>query len=247
MVFVDLFGVEVYNFPSSSLPPGTNGSSKQKFAVAQQQGVMEKIQKDFEEGLIPRGDWRKGEIELLSLQTLIVNRFWHEAIWNVLFRSKDGKEGVQGTYRWIEWNVGVDSGAAVFAMNESNDVVLINNYRHASREWRIELPRGIIKQGETAENCAWRESLEEVGIHGGEVVNLGKIEPDSGLARMTPSIILMKNVKIDSSRVRRDVSESIAGHICVPLAEVKRMIIKGEIIDGYLISALGKLYAHDLI
>jgi len=59
-------------------------------------------------------------------------------------------------------------------------LVLCENYRHAPRDWRIEIPRGFVDAGEHPEQSARRELEEEYGITPGEISYLGTMNPDTG-------------------------------------------------------------------
>ena len=49
----------------------------------------------------------------------------------------------------------------VFALTEEGQVVMVKQYRHGIREISIELPGGVIDEGETPEEAARRELMEE--------------------------------------------------------------------------------------
>lgn len=56
----------------------------------------------------------------------------------------------------------------VIAITRQGEFVMINQYRHAAGETRYELVAGCCEEGETAEQSARRELLEEAGYGGGE-------------------------------------------------------------------------------
>ena len=60
-------------------------------------------------------------------------------------------------------------------------IVVNCNYRHATRSWEIELPRGGLLPNESIEQAAKRETLEETGMVVDEIILLGEMLSDTGL------------------------------------------------------------------
>lgn len=56
----------------------------------------------------------------------------------------------------------------VIAITREGDFVMISQYRHGLGQTHYELVAGVIEEGETAEQSARRELLEEAGYGGGE-------------------------------------------------------------------------------
>lgn len=75
--------------------------------------------------------------------------------------------------------------AAVVAVTEDGRVPLVRQFRPAVDEWTLELPSGLVDDGETAEEAARRELREETGHEADEFVDLGCFHLDSG--RMSTS------------------------------------------------------------
>jgi 8-oxo-dGTP pyrophosphatase MutT (NUDIX family) len=46
----------------------------------------------------------------------------------------------------------------------SGQIILVLNFRHPTRSWKLELPRGGMQSGETQEEAALRELKEETGF-----------------------------------------------------------------------------------
>lgn len=63
----------------------------------------------------------------------------------------------------------------VFALTEDNKVILVKQYRHALGQVGIEVPGGVIDEGETPEEACKRELLEETGYQFEQFHYLGKI------------------------------------------------------------------------
>src|SRR6476620_6563732 len=63
----------------------------------------------------------------------------------------------------------------VLALTEDNKVVLVKQYRHALGQVGMEVPGGVIDEGETPEEACRRELLEETGYEFEQYHYLGKI------------------------------------------------------------------------
>lgn len=54
--------------------------------------------------------------------------------------------------------------AAVLAVDENDDFYLVRQFRYPYMKEMLEIPAGKLDDGETPENCAKRELLEETGL-----------------------------------------------------------------------------------
>jgi len=70
--------------------------------------------------------------------------------------------------------------AAVVALTDEDRVLIVRQYRPALEHDTLELPSGIVDPGETPEEAARRELLEETGYEAPDVVMLGGLYPDTG-------------------------------------------------------------------
>jgi ADP-ribose pyrophosphatase len=70
----------------------------------------------------------------------------------------------------------VDHRAAVtlIPLDETGRVLFVRQYRHAAAEMLLELPAGVMEEGETPEACARREIREETGFAAGDLRKLGE-------------------------------------------------------------------------
>ncbi len=69
---------------------------------------------------------------------------------------------------------------AVVATTTAGELILVRQYRPAVDRQTLELPSGLLDPGETTENTAHRELLEETGYVAHTVEHLGTLLPDTG-------------------------------------------------------------------
>jgi ADP-ribose pyrophosphatase len=105
------------------------------------------------------------------------------------------------------------------------NVVLNLNFRHATRSWEIELPRGGVNPGETEVAAAKREVLEETGMQVNQITALGQIPPDSGL---TSSIVpIFAATVVGKQAADREGTEAIADVLALSLPQIKQAFQTG--------------------
>jgi len=126
-----------------------------------------------------------------------------------------------------------ESGVAVLPLLGS-DVALIEHFRHATRAWHWEIPRGGGEAGLVGADNAVKELQEELGAPARELVPLGRIHPDSGILAGT---VLLYAARIDAVGELQH-AEGIRRVRVVPFATAEKMAAAGEITDAFTITAL---------
>ena len=69
----------------------------------------------------------------------------------------------------------------VVALTPADDLVMVRQFRHGSRQVTLEIPGGIVDPGESPAEAAGRELLEETGYRAGRLESLGSINPNPAL------------------------------------------------------------------
>lgn len=194
---------------------------------------------DHPDTLGPLGNWEDGEIEILTdldkisqaeknvdrnVGIIAHDRYW---IWlNDAVQFPNGKYGVYGRMLWTQSLHG-KSGVAVMCMLSDGKIALNCNYRHATRAWEIELPRGGLTPGETIEEAARREVLEETGYVVDDLVLLGELAGDSGMVSDTIPVFLARVVS--KHEASPEESEAIEAVIGFSVAEILEGLSKGVV------------------
>ena len=110
-------------------------------------------------------------------------------------------------------------------MTSEGKIVLNCNFRHATRSWEIELPRGLINKGETPEEAAKREAAEETGRSIGAIRLLGEIPPDTGVLGIVVPVFIAE--VIGSGLQEQEDTEAIEDILELSLDEIKKAFADG--------------------
>jgi ADP-ribose pyrophosphatase len=136
----------------------------------------------------------------------------------------NGKKGVYGRFMWMRSLEGAP-GVAVMPILSDGKIVLNCNFRHATRSWEIELPRGVVDHGEDVEAAARRETLEETGMVVESLMLLGEITPDTGVAN---TIVPVFAANVGEKMVpQQQESEAIEEVLALSMQEIKHAFLQG--------------------
>ncbi|MBX7067549.1 MAG: NUDIX hydrolase [Parachlamydiales bacterium] len=206
---------------------------------------IEKIETFQKQQLMQKGYSEKEAASFSKVGIVAQDQYW---IWirdAVVFPN-----GTPGTYDRLVWKNQLHSphaGVAVLPIMPDGKIALNLNYRHATRSWELEIPRGMIKMGETGEQAALREMKEETGLTPSSIEYLGEMAPDSGTIGTIVPIYIAYGSQEGLSNI--EYSEAIAGNLAYPIEEIQKgfsqgyLMVNGEKIpmrDPFLAFALLK-------
>ncbi len=93
-----------------------------------------------------------------------------------------------------EWFVNLNKGAViVIPILENGEILLQKNYKHGCGQVILEFCAGMIDEGETPEQAAKRELLEETGYASPQFIKLKSIFNDPSGSKMQYHYFLAKN------------------------------------------------------
>jgi len=122
---------------------------------------------------------------------------------------------------------------AMLAFVDDKKILLEYRYRPALDKHIYELPAGILKPGESVEECAKRELLEETGYEAGTVEHLISFYPSPGYTNEMIHIVVMRNlVRKEKPQAEMSPEEKYMEIREVSIDDALEMIRKGEIVDG---------------
>jgi 8-oxo-dGTP pyrophosphatase MutT (NUDIX family) len=114
-------------------------------------------------------------------------------------------------------------------------VLLLWRHRFITDTWGWEVPAGRIESGETPEQAAARETVEETGWRPGRLTRLGSYAPSNGSSDQIFHVFVAEGADRVGEPTDIGESERIAW---VPVDEVRRLIAAGEITDGLSLTSL---------
>lgn len=136
------------------------------------------------------------------------------------------------------YKVTIKDCAAIVAITPDNHIVLKKEYRHCYGKGLIEVPAGVLEEGEEPTQAAKRELEEETGYVGKKWTYLGKTVESSAKLTNYMHIYLAEDCRKVSNQ-KLDYGEDIEV-IEVGLNEAIEMIMNNEIICNSSIGAILK-------
>lgn len=132
----------------------------------------------------------------------------------------------------------------IIALTEKGDVILIEQYRHGSEEVTLEIPGGMVDEGESHTVTAARELLEETGYAPKEMIPIGKSRPNPAIQNNWIYHYLALDCE-QKEKTNFDEHESI-GMKLIPLAKIPELIANGEITHSLVIAAFSFFYSKEI-
>jgi ADP-ribose pyrophosphatase len=125
--------------------------------------------------------------------------------------------------------------AAVVPVTDDGQVLLIRQYRYATGGFLLEIPAGKLDPGEEPEDCARRETEEEVGYRPGKLQPLGWIWTTPGFTDEKIWLFLATDLEATRQELGEDEVLSIER---IPLSDAVEKAARGEIHDSKSVCAL---------
>jgi ADP-ribose pyrophosphatase len=192
------------------------------------------------------GAHEKGEIELLPPDGSGGYGIVYEDKFVLLIRDRvrfpDGNEG--GYLRLVNQGELDGSAGAVMIPVWKGAVIFIRIFRHATRSWEWELPRGFHEAGLPEADNAKKEIKEELGVDAASARKIGSFNANTGILT---GLIGVYAVELSANPLETGTPQSAEGigqFKSVAKSELPAFIAKVGLRCGISLAAL-MLYAND--
>jgi len=130
----------------------------------------------------------------------------------------------------------------IIPLTENNQVVMVNQFRHGTKEITLEIPGGMVEKGDTPKDAAVRELLEETGYKAEKLSLLGMVHPNPAIFNNRCFTYLARNTqKVNAGKP--DETEDIEVSLC-PLNKIPRLLMDGTITNSLVVTAFFFYFAH---
>lgn len=132
--------------------------------------------------------------------------------------------------------VDTKDAAIILPIDNSGNIIFLKQLREVVEEVMLELPAGIIEEGEEKEKAALRELEEETGLKAQTIEHLISVYPSCGYTNEKIHIYLAKN--FEKGKVNLDEDEHIQEVIKIKIEDAFYMLEKGDFKEANVILAL---------
>ncbi|MET7777889.1 NUDIX hydrolase [Streptomyces mirabilis] len=139
--------------------------------------------------------------------------------------------------RWEYHVVRLRHLAVAAVVNDRQEVLMMWRHRFITDSWAWELPMGLVEEGETPEEAAAREVLEETGWRPGPIKPLIYAEPANGITDSQHHVFRADGATYEGPPTEKNESDRIEW---IPLNEIRGMIDRREVVSSG--SLVGLLY-----
>lgn len=140
-------------------------------------------------------------------------------------------------HRWEHHVVRLRHLSVAAVVNERSEVLMMWRHRFITDAWAWELPMGLIEDGETPEQAAAREVLEETGWRPGPLKPLIYAEPANGITDSQHHVFRADGATYMGPPTEKNESDRIEW---IPIGDIRGMIDRREIVSSG--SLVGLLY-----
>lgn len=191
---------------------------------------------------ISPGDVAAGEIEVLSEREAWSSDAARLLEARLRFPALEQGRHVERTqFRLAPSVEGVDGVVAV-PVRDDDRILLVRQFRHPTRMWVRELPRGGREPHESPREAVARELREELGCESAVIHSLGRIATDSGQQSSLPHLFAVRVTHCRDADLEQ--TEVIDGVFAYTFTELVRACQRGDIVDAFTLAAVLRVQPH---
>jgi ADP-ribose pyrophosphatase len=123
----------------------------------------------------------------------------------------------------------------IIPMDADGNLLFVSQYRHAAGLELLELPAGILNEGEAPETCARREIREETGMAAERIEHLGGFYLAPGYSTEYMDVFMATDLHEDPLEADPDEFLTVER---IPLAQALKLASEGRIPDAKSLAAL---------
>jgi len=123
----------------------------------------------------------------------------------------------------------------VVPLLERHRLVFVWNYRPPIQGWELELPAGLVNDGENPQTCARRELVEETGYSARSLRKIGWLHTTPGISSQRAHVYIAAGLK--KGEAQREPYEQMETRI-LTVKEAYRLLHKGSLVHSSTVSAL---------
>ncbi len=173
-------------------------------------------------------DYKRAEF---AEETLSSQRFFQGRILNLRVDTVQLPDGRQSTREIVEHR----GAAAAVPLLDEERVVLVRQWRQPAQKVLLEIPAGVLEEGESPEDCMRRELAEEIGYRPGHLQLLFSVYLAPGYSEELIHIFVAEDLQpVDADA---DYDENLQVQI-LTLSDAVDRCLRGEIQDGKTIAGL---------
>lgn len=127
----------------------------------------------------------------------------------------------------------------VIPITTDNEVVLVEQYRYGIEEPTLEIPGGMVDQGESPDEAAERELLEETGYAAQKWLSLGKVSANPAIMSNYAHMYLAEGCQYQGEIDNTDEHERINVHL-LPVEAFLNHVADGTIHHSIVVAAVAR-------
>ncbi len=152
-------------------------------------------------------------------------------------------DGSLGTYVRLVSAPDQAVGVAILPIHEGR-IVMVRHFRHATRTFHLEIPRGFGEIGSMPAEDARRELREEINVEAVDLVALGPMHPNTGISSERVELFFAQVMTRPTLKADKEAITSIHEYT---LDDAERLILSGELSDSFSIAALYRAKLRNLV